>query len=92
MEDPLVPEELEPLDEPEDVEPLDDPDDVEPLDDPVDVEPLDGWDDEEEDPAGANLTASAQVDAELDRDSITTRACPEKSKVPSKTHWPAFCC
>jgi len=34
--------------------------------------------DEEEDPAGANLTASAQVDLELERDSMTTFACVEK--------------
>jgi hypothetical protein len=31
-----------------------------------------------EDPAGANLTASAQVDLELERDSMTTFACVVK--------------
>jgi hypothetical protein len=47
--------------------------------------------DEEEEPAGANLTASAQVDLELERDSITTFARVEKLYVPREFHLPPFC-
>jgi len=87
--DPTVPAEPEPLDVPDEVEPLDVPDEVEPLDVPDEVEPLDVPDKEDE-LAGANFTASAQVDEELDLDSTTTFACPEKLTVPSKYHLPAF--
>ena len=78
--DPLVPVVPEPLDVSDEVESLDVPDEVEPLDVP----------DEEDEPAGANFTASAQVDEELDRDSMTIFACPEKLTVPRKYQLPAF--